>query len=196
MTVRPRCCVWGAERMRALLLALAMAIGLVGQTGSAAAAPLRMFAYDAADAATRRASGALTFEFRQHWITTQVTRVNATYGQASASLREAQDRDLGAPLGAIIGETARERDLYEVMPDGEGAAMVRAFCPGATRAWLAMGRLRANLPLRVHVLGSTTTGGAARVCTTLNFDFHGEWRGPRPRDSVPQNAIRSPRFPF
>ena len=166
----------------------------------AAAAParadaVRMFSYDPADTVTRRAAGALTFEFRQHLITTEVIRVDATTGQASATLHGAADRDLGAPIEALIGPTARERDLYEIRPDGEGAAMVQAFCPGAARAWLAFGRLRANLPLRVHVLGAAT-GSPAHLCTTLNFEFRGEWRGPRVRDEVRQNEIRQPHFPY
>lgn len=179
------------------LMSIALAVGLMAaQGGWAEAATLRMFSYDAADSATRHTSGALTFEFRQHLMTTQVLRVDATHGQASATLREAPDRDLGATLGSLIGDTAPERDLYEVLPQGEGAAMVAAFCPGAARAWLAMGRLRANLPLRVHVLGSAGAGAPAHVCTTLNFDFHGEWRGPRARESVRQNEIRTPHFPY
>jgi hypothetical protein len=161
----------------------------------AQAATLRMFSYDAADAQTRRVAGSLTFEFRQHLITTEVVRIDATTGDASAPLREASDRDLGVSLSSLIGETARERDVYEVLREEEGGDMIRAFCPGAERAWIAIGRLRANLPLRVHVLGAPQTG-AARVCATLNFDFRGEWRGLRPRDRVRQNEIRVPHFPY
>src|SRR5207344_209713 len=98
-------------------------------------------------------------------------------------LREAQDHDLGTSLSALIGDTSAERDLYEVLPQDQGADMIRAFCPGSSRAWLAMGRLRSNLPLRVHVLGSSPAG-PAHICATLNFDFHGEWRGLRPREAV------------
>ena len=175
-------------------LAVAVLIAVLAASSPAEAA-VRLFSYDPADSNTRRTSGALTFEFSQGVIRTRVRRVSATLGQASAPVREANDRDLGASLTAIIGDTAGERDLYEVLPENEGAAMIRAFCPGAARAWLAMGRIRANMPLRVHVLGAPQ-GGQARVCVTLNFEFRGEWRGVRPRDEVPQNALRTPRFPY
>lgn len=172
-----------------------VALLLMALASGAQAATPRMFSYDPADTLTRRTAGALTFEFRQHLITTEVTRVDATNGPASASLREAPDRDLGAPIESLIGPTARERDLYEVLPAGEGREMIRAFCPGSDRAWLAFGRLRANLPLRVHVLGAAT-GSPAHLCATLNFDFRGEWRGPRVRDGVRQEEIRQPHFPY
>jgi hypothetical protein len=176
-------------------LAFCAAVLVLTAAGAAHAAGLRMFSYDAADAATRRVAGGLTFEFRQHLIATELLRIDATNGAASAPLREASDRDLGASLTSLIGETAGERDLYEVLAQDEGADMIRAFCPGAARAWIAIGRLRANLPLRVHVLGAPQ-GGPARVCATLNFDFRGEWRGLRPRDRVRQNEIRTPHFPY
>jgi hypothetical protein len=178
---------------RAGLAAMALAAGLAA--AAPAEASVRLFSYDPADSVTRRAAGALTFEFNQGIIRTRVRRISATLGQASAPLREADDGDLGARLETLIGDTAGERDLYEVMAQDQGAAMIRAFCPGASRAWLAMGRLRANAPLRVHVLGAPQNG-PARVCVTLNFEFRGEWRGFRPRDEVPQNALRTPRFPY
>lgn len=179
--------------MRALVFCVTFL--LLTAAGAAHAAGIRMFSYDAADAETRRIAGGLTFEFRQHLITTEVLRIDATTGAASAPLREASDRDLGASLASLIGETAGERDLYEVLQRDEGADMIRAFCPGAARAWIAIGRLRSNLPLRVHVLGAPQ-GGPARRCATLNFDFRGEWRGVRPRDEVRQNEIRTPHFPY
>ena len=176
-------------------LASALVLLALSASAPARADAVQMYSYDPANTVTRRAAGALTFEFRRRLITTEVLRVDASTGQASAALREAADRDLGAPIEALIGPTARERDLYEIRPEGEGAAMVRAFCPGADRAWLAFGRLRANLPLRVHVLGAAT-GSPAHLCATLNFEFRGEWRGPRVRDEVRQNEIRQPHFPY
>jgi hypothetical protein len=181
--------------MRRRTSGLLVTVALLLAAGAAQAAGIRMFSYDASDAPTRRVAGGLTFEFRQAFMTTRVLRIDATGGDASAPLREAQDHDLGTSLSALIGEMAAERDLYEVLPQDQGADMIHAFCPGSARAWLAMGRMRSNLPLRVHVLGSSASG-PAHVCATLNFDFHGEWRGLRPREAVRQNEIRTPHFPY
>jgi hypothetical protein len=162
--------------------------------GSAAAA-VRLFAYDAADAETRRTAGGVTLEFRQRFNFNEPTRLRSNIGQASAPLRRAEDRDLGAPLETVIGGQAPERDLYEVVAQEEGADMMRAFCPGAARVWLSFGRIRAHQPLIVHVLGAPA-GSPARLCHTLRFQFRGEWRLPPGRPRVPDNELKAPRFPY
>ena len=117
--------------------------------------------------------------FRQQLIFITLLKVRATEGPASADLRPAEDKALGRSLASLIGDGSRERDLYEIEPGADGKAMVNAFCPGSKHGWLALGRLRANQDLRVHVLGDTPAG-AAKLCRTLDFSFHGEWRLPPP----------------
>ena len=177
---------------------IALAAGALALAAASAAwaANLRLFSYDAADAETRRVAGGVTIEFRQHLTRAEPVRLRATAGQASAPLRRAEDRELGATLGAVIGESAPERDLFEVMREDEGADLVRAFCPGSSRAWLSFGRIRANQPLTVHVLGDNPGGGPARRCRTLRFQFRGEWRLPPRRNRVPDNELPVPRFPY
>ena len=161
-----------------------------------AAADSRYFSYDPANDATRRSAGDLTFEFKQKFVWVQVLSVRSTEGQASAQLRPADEHVLGAGgLSRLIGAAAHERDLYEVQPTDQGAEMIRAFCPGSTRAWMAFSRLAEGVPLRVQVLGDAPGGGRARVCQTLNFNYRGEWRLP-PGQGVRERDLLVPHFPY
>ena len=88
-------------------------------------------------------------------------------------------------LDRLIGINAREHDLYEVEATGEGADLINAFCPGSHHAWLAFGRMSRDEDLKVRVLGDSSAGGPAHLCSTLKFKFRGEWilpPGPRVRD--------------
>jgi len=175
------------------LTVLAFACG-AGLAGSAQAATLRIFSYDPSNSATRRAAGGLTFEFLQRMLSIKVLRVRATEGAAVADLRSAGERALGrGGLSALIGAHATERDLYEVLPKDDGAALIAAFCPGAKHAWMSFGRVRSDSDLRVYVLGDGAAGGATHVCQTLDYSFHGEWRLPpgRPFDL---RQLDHPRF--
>ncbi len=157
-----------------------------------AAAAVRIFSYDPANDATRRVAGDLTFEFNQRLIFTTVLNIHSTEGEASADLRPADERALGpGGLSRIIGANAQERDLYEVEPKAEGVELIRAFCPGSHRAWLAFGRLVEARPLRVQVIGDDPSGGPARLCHTFQFEFRGEWKLPG-RDGVPARELLQP----
>ncbi|HEY5072785.1 MAG TPA: hypothetical protein VII63_12235 [Caulobacteraceae bacterium] len=163
-------------------------------SGQAGAATRRIFSYDPGDDATRRAAGALTFEFDQKLLSTRVIRVRATEGAASAELKPARERALGSGnLSSLVAGGPAERDLYEVLPTDEGPAMMSAFCPGARRVWMDFGRLRANQDLRVYVFGGGATG--TRLCKTFNFTFHGEWRLP-PGPAMDPNRLPQPHFPY
>lgn len=164
---------------RGLSGAMAIAASCALWAGAAWADTVRLFSYDPANAQTRAAAGALTFEFKQRLVGTTMLNVRATEAQATAYLRPAPDKALGqAGLTPLIGPAASERDLYEVLSSGEGPALISAFCPGARRAWMAFGRPRLNRDLRVFVLGDTASGGPVRLCRTLDFNFRGEWRLP------------------
>jgi hypothetical protein len=179
--------------VRALFLAV-LASALLA--AASAAAGVHMFAYDAANDATRRVSGDLTFRFDQRVLFTRVYDIRSTEGRASADLRPADEHALGpGGLTRLIGTDAHERDLYQVEPSAEGTALVHAFCPGSARAWLAFGRLAEGAPLRVRVLGDSPAGGPAHLCQTLDFAYRGEWRLP-PGQGVPAGALLSPHFPY
>lgn len=144
-----------------------------------AAAGVRIFSYDPANEVTRKIAGDLTFEFNQRLIFTTVLNIHSTEGEASADLKPADEHALGAGgLSRIIGANAQERDLYEVEPSDDGKELIRAFCPGSHRAWLAFGRLVEARPLRVRVIGDDPAGGSARLCHTFEFAYRGEWKLP------------------
>jgi len=178
------------------LAALSLVVAAVSMTAAPAfAATRRFFSYDPDNAETRHVAGALTFEFDQHLLSTTVLRVRATEGEATADLKRANQSALGGGgLTALIGAAAPERDLYEVQPREEGAAMISALCPGARRAWMAFDRLKANHDMRVLVLADGPSGGA-RLCRTLAFAYHGEWRLP-PGPPVDERRVEVPHFPY
>ena len=180
--------------MRARSLAASASAALLLTAAGSAHAALRMFSYDPANAETRHSAGALTFQFTQKLVFTKVLNVRATEGQATAELKPADEKALGrGGLSALVG-SAPERDLYEVQPTKDGAALVSAFCPGASRGWMAFGRLRLNRDLRVLVFGGPGAGAPARLCRTLDFTFRGEWRLP-PGAKFDERQLERRQFP-
>lgn len=173
--------------VRPFVLALTLALA----TTSAAHAAKGMFSYDPNDEATRRLTDrGLTFVFEKGFLGgALVEQVLATEAPAAANLKPAAYRDLGVPLDSLIGREAIERDLYEVTADAQGSAMVRAWCPGSTKGWLAFGPVRVRRPLRVHVIGDDPAGGKARLCATLDLRFRGEWKLP-PKATNPDVRAR------
>lgn len=173
-----------------LLLAALFALAAAGE----ASAAVRIFSYDPANDATRNVAGDLTFEFKQRLIFTTVLNIRSTEGEASADLKPADEHVLGAGgLSRLIGAGSQERDLYEVSPSAEGAEMIRAFCPGSRRAWLAFGRLEEARPLRVRVIGDDPAGGPARLCHTFEFEFRGEWKLPGGPGVAPSQLLQPPK---
>jgi hypothetical protein len=171
--------------------ALTTALALSGP----AAAAVRIFSYDAANDGTRRVAGDLTFQFNQRLIFTTILNIRSTQGRASADLKPADEHALGAGgLNRLIGANAQERDLYEVKGGDQGADLVRAFCPGSSRAWLAFGRLVEGRPLRVQVIGDAPSG-PAKLCHTLDFNYRGEWKLPSGLGVKP-SELKEPRFPY
>ena len=175
-------------------LALAAVLSLAAALPAAAA--VRIFSYDPANDSTRSVAGDLTFEFKQRLIFTTVLNIHSTEGQASADLKPADEHTLGpGGLTRLIGPNAQERDLYEVEPKAEGAELIRAFCPGSHRAWLAFSRLVEARPLRVQVIGDAPAGGA-KLCHTLDFNYRGEWKLPSSTPPVRPSDLKEPRFPY
>jgi hypothetical protein len=153
-----------------------MAVTLAG----GAAAATHIYSYDPADAATREAAGPLTFEIHKPLIgPTKVLNLRSTVAAADADLKPATDRDLGpGGLAGLIGPRAAERQIYEIAPAEQGAALISALCPGAKRAWMAFSDFGFNEPLKIAVLSAPAAPAKTRVCRTLAYDFHGEWSGP------------------
>jgi hypothetical protein len=165
-------------------------------SGPASAAAERLFSYDPANDVTWKTAGPLTIQFRQRLVFTTVLNIRSTQGQATADLKPVDERVLGpGGLSRLIGRNAQERDLYEVEAADEGADLIKAFCPGATHAWMAFGRVGEAKPLRIRVLGDGP-GGGARLCQTFEFSYRGEWKLP-PGPGVKAGDLLSsgPRFP-
>jgi hypothetical protein len=174
------------------LLILGLLVLGVGQANAA----VRMFAYDPANDETRHVAGPLTFEFRQRLVFTTLLRIRATEAKATADVTPADEGVLGkGGLSGLIGPLAPERDFFAVSDSEEGAAMISAFCPGSKKAWVALGRLKANRNLRVHVIGDGPQPGQVHVCHTLDFYYHGEWKTEVPYEVDPRE-VKKPHFPY
>lgn len=162
--------------MKRAVLALLTA-GLIAAAGPVLAAEQMMsFNPDSPDA--RRLTGAgLTVVFRSRLTSQKVEKVMATAVPAVAELKPASERELGALSKASLG------GLYAVDAKADqGAAYVRAFCPGSTKLWLSFGKV-SRYPLQVRAFGDDPkAGGQVRQCADMTFSFKGEWalpgRGP------------------
>ena len=163
-------------RTAAALTAAVVASAAAGQ----AAAAKHIYSYDSATPVTRKMTeNGLTFVFDKFLMTQKVLKLIETHDVGQADLRPASEHDLGpGGLTPLIGRDAQERDLYEITPKGDGVALRRALCRGSDRAWLAFGKLRLGQDLRIQALGHDPITGATRLCMTLDYTFHGEWKLP------------------
>lgn len=153
-----------------------MALSLAGP----AAAEDRYFAYDPANDAARLMTRGITLQAERGLFGgTRVERLFSTAGEGSAAL----ERDsLPGGTRAVLPEGAEESNVYRIDPEGHGAALSRALCPGASRVWLVMGRVRPVRDLTVHAVGQGAAGQAPLLCRTLEYRYRGEWARPSDRD--------------
>ena len=182
----------GLRSAASAFLAVSLAMNVVGT--AARADTVHLYSYDPADAETRHAAGPLTFTFRKGLLHTTVLNLRSTEATATAYLRPADEKALGpGGLAGALGAEPTERALYQVEPAEEGAALISAFCPGATRAWMVFGPLKLNRDLTVRVIGAPAAG-PAKLCRTLRFSFHGEWLLP-PGRSIDPRMLEHGRYP-
>jgi len=178
--------------MAGALAPLTLAAAIAG----GAQAKVRLFSFDPADDSTRHVAGQLTFEVDQRLMFVKVLKILSTQGEATAILKPVGEEVLGpGGLSRLGGPQGRERDLYEVEQTAEGADLARAFCPGSARVWLAFGRVSEGRDVRVLALGRGPGTGPARLCRTLAFSYHGEWRIPQGQP-VRDRDLRVPKFPY
>jgi hypothetical protein len=174
---------------------LAWALLAVGLAGSARADTLHLYSYDPADAETRLAAGPLTFTVRKGLLHTTVLNLRSTEVTATAYLRIADEKALGPRgLAGALGAEPAERGLYQVEAKDDGAALISAFCPGASRAWMAFGPVKFDRDLTVRVIGAPVTG-PAKLCRTLRFSFHGEWLAPPSGPPIDPRSLSRSRYP-
>jgi len=160
-------------------------------TPSAACAAKLIYSYDSATPITERMTeNGLTFVFEKHIMSTRVLKLVETQDVGEADVKPASDHDLGASPSKLIGaDAAGARDLYEIDQKGDGKALVRALCPGAVRGFLAIGPLKADRDLKIFAFGRDAAGGA-RLCVTLDYNFHGAWGLPPPELPQPDRTDR------
>jgi hypothetical protein len=178
--------------LRRLALTVFMPMALAG---AAQAAVVHLYSYDPADDGSRDAAGPVTLQVRQGLLHATVMNLRSTVAQATADLRPADARALGAPgLEALVPPGGGERDLYEVQKKDDGPALVSALCPGASRAWLAFSKVGMDRDVKIAVIGSSP-GKPPRLCHELAYSFHGEWRAPPTGPVMRERDLPHGRFP-
>ncbi len=169
--------------MRAAMASITVGLCVLAQPASAA---IKVFSYDSANPTTEAMTEAgLTFVFDKTLFNERVLKLVETHDIGEADLKPSDDHVLGpGGLAAVIGANAPERQLYEITDKADGRALKRALCQ-APRVWLAFGRLKTGLPLRVHAVTFDPATGKGRLCITLDYAYHGEW-------ALPTNPLPQP----
>jgi hypothetical protein len=165
---------------RSVLLAVVAGLSALAAAGPALAGRA-IYSYDSVTPVTvSMTESGITLVLDKSFASVRVKSVLETEDMGQADLKPASQGDLGpGGLPAVVGADAHERDLYEILPEHDGKALVGALCPGAARAWLAFGRIGLGRDLRVRAIGRDPGAGQARLCRTLDYAFHGEWRAPQ-----------------
>jgi hypothetical protein len=166
------------------LAAPLLATALLAAAPAAEAAVKRMVTYDSASPEAKRLTGAgLTFVFTKSMMRTRVLAVRATAVPVGVVPRPLNDGDTVRKLDGLMGEDRGSGALYEIDPAAaEGKVMIQAFCPGSKEGWLAIGPFAHGRALRVHAFGADAAG-EPRLCATMDFAWHGEWRMPNTNTS-------------
>jgi hypothetical protein len=163
--------------MRSLILA---SLGLaVLAVSPAYAATEKMYSYTPADKATEaRTDSGLTFVFDRGLMSFKMKIILSTQAHAEADVEPVTEHELGVKLDKILPAGFYGRDVYAVEDKAQGTAMIKALCPGSSKGWLVFEPLRPRVGTVVEALGDDPITGKARFCTSLKFDFKGEWKIP------------------
>ena len=147
---------------------------LLTATAGPAVAETRYLAYNASDRVTQALTRGVTLEAdRGLFGGISVRRIISTSNRGSADiLRGGPDAVRGA-----LPDGSRETSVYSISPEGDGAGLSRALCPGSETAWVVIGRVRLGRPLTLHAVGRWSDG-AYRHCVQLSYDWRGEWAVP------------------
>lgn len=149
-------------------------IAVLSVLASPARAETRYWAFDASDRVTQALTRGVTLEVERGLFgAVRVERIISTTQRGSADIRR------GGPeaVWRTLPEGAPERAVYTIINEGEGRGLVRALCPGATEAWLVVGRVRPGRPLGMHAVG-LWADGQRRHCVRLSYSWRGEWARP------------------
>lgn len=162
-----------APRLTAWIVGGLVALGLAGP----AAAGRVIYSYDSTTPVTETMTeSGITLIIDKGLMHARVLSLSETMNVGNADLKPAAEGDLGkGGLNALIGRDAQERTLYEILPRGDGKALIRALCPGANKGWLAFGVVKVAEDLRIRAIGRDETTGQTHLCLTLDYAFHGQW---------------------
>lgn len=162
-----------------LSLALSLACAVAATAAQARDAD-RIFSYDPVSAsADTLAHGGLTFVFRKSAFGgVRVLKVLSTSDKGTALLKPASEKDIPPGLDKLVGHKVEERDLYEILPEGQGMPLIRAACEYSNRGWLAFGKLKSGRNLVIHAIGANERSGRIHLCASMEFAWHGEWKLP------------------
>lgn len=180
------------------IAALAVPLIALLLPAAAQAAEKRMVTFDSASPDARRLTGAgLTFVFTKSLLgAPKVLAVRATAVPVGIIPRPSRDGDINRELDRLMGPDGGRGQLFEIAPDEEqGKVMIRAFCPGSTKGWLAVSDLTSHEGLKVYAFGDTPSG-ALRVCAKMEFAYRGEWRMPRVQGIDPTAAVFKPNYGY
>lgn len=173
----------------AALTALASLASLVATP--AQAAEKRMVTFDSASPEARQLTGAgLTFVFTKSLLgAPKVLAVRATAVPVGIIPKPSRDGAINRELDRLMGADGGRGELFQIDPEAaEGKVMIRAFCPGSTKGWLAVSDLTSHRSLKVYAFGDNPAGGV-RVCAKMDFAFRGEWRMPTVPGIDPTSAV-------
>ena len=152
----------------------------------------QLYSYDPASASAHTLTDTgLSFQFERGLLGgVRIERIIQTGDRGSADLRRASESDLGrGGLKAALGHERPAGALYEIRPDADGKAFVRAVCPGAERAWLVIGPLERFRNLKIQAVGRDAGAPAARACSSMDFTFYSDWQ-------LPEREAPPTRFPI
>lgn len=184
---------YAAAALTAALLAAALAT-----PQAAHAADKRMVTFDSVDANARRLTGAgLTFVFTKTLLRPpKVLAVRATAVPVGVVPKPSRDGAINRQLDELMGKDGGRGELFEIDPGEEqGKVMIRAFCPGSNRGWLAVSDLTSHQGLRVYAFGDMPDG-KVKICARMEFAFRGEWRMPSVPGIDPTSAVFKPNYGY
>lgn len=180
------------------LLAAAALLAPAAAPVAAQAADKRMVTFDSVSPEARRLTGAgLTFVFTKSFMRApKVLAVRATAVPVGVIPKPSRDGAINRQLDALMGPDGGRGELFEIDPaEEQGKVMIRAFCPGSTRGWLAVSDLTSHQGLKVYAFGDTPEG-RLRVCAVMEFAFKGEWRMPSVPGIDPTSAVFRPDYGY
>ncbi|MBN8551550.1 MAG: hypothetical protein J0L52_01475 [Caulobacterales bacterium] len=167
--------------MRRLLFAVLPLLALAGP----ARAEDRFFAYDPANDAARLMTRGITLRAERGLFgAVRAERLFSTVGAGSAGL---VSDTLPDGTRGVLPDGSEESNVYRIEAEGNGAALGRVLCPGASTVWLVMGRIRPTRDLTIHAVGQGA-GGQVLLCRTMAYHYRGEWAVPPGRPPTDPGA--------